>query len=84
MKNLVYLIAVISVSIGLLNLFPVPLLDGGQIFLLLVESVLRRDLPDTLKERINQVGLVLIILLMATVLVFDITKNLPASLRPGL
>ncbi len=83
-KNLVYLIAVISVSIGLLNLFPVPLLDGGQIFLLLVESVLRRDLPDTLKERINQVGLVLIILLMATVLVFDITKNLPASLRPGL
>lgn len=82
-KNLVYLIAVISVSIGLLNLFPVPLLDGGQIFLLLIESVLRRDLPDALKERINQVGLVLIVLLMATVLVFDITKNLPASLRPG-
>ncbi len=83
LKNLVYLIAVISVSIGLLNLFPVPLLDGGQILLLLVESVIRRDLPLALKERINQVGLVLIVLLMATVLVFDITKNLPAFLRPG-
>ena len=83
LKNLAYLIAVISVSIGLLNLFPVPLLDGGQILLLLVESVIRRDLPLALKERINQVGLVLIVLLMATVLVFDITKNLPAFLRPG-
>ena len=74
-KNLLYLMAVISVSIGLLNLFPIPLLDGGQISLLLVESGLRRDLPLAWKERINQVGLVLIVLLMVTVLYFDFSKT---------
>jgi len=75
--------SVISVSIGLLNLFPIPLLDGGQIALLAVESLLRRDLPLPVKERINQAGLALIILLMVTVLWFDLAKNLPAVLRPG-
>lgn len=82
-KSLVYLMAVISTSIGLLNLFPIPVLDGGQIALLLVESALRRDLPDRVKERVNQTGLALIVLLMLTVLYFDLAKNLPAVLRPG-
>ena len=82
-KSLIYLMAVISVSIGLLNLFPIPVLDGGQIVLLLVESVIRRDLPVAVKERVNQVGLALIVLLMVTVLYFDLAKNLPAVLRPG-
>lgn len=82
-KSLVYLMAVISTSIGLLNLFPIPVLDGGQIALLLVESTLRRDLPDRVKERVNQTGLALIVLLMLTVLYFDLAKNLPAVLRPG-
>ncbi|MCZ7652818.1 MAG: site-2 protease family protein [Thermoanaerobaculia bacterium] len=82
-KSLIYLMAVISVSIGLLNLFPIPVLDGGQIVLLLVESVIRRDLPLGVKERVNQVGLALIVLLMVTVLYFDLAKNLPAVLRPG-
>ncbi len=74
-KNLLYLMAVISVSIGLLNLFPIPLLDGGQISVLLVESGLRRDLPLVWKERINQFGLVVIVLLMVTVLYFDFSKT---------
>lgn len=82
-KTLLYLVAVISVSIGLLNLFPIPLLDGGQIVLLLLESTIRRDLPVIVKERINQVGLALIVLLMVTVFYFDISKNLPDVLRPG-
>jgi regulator of sigma E protease len=82
-KSLIYLMAVISVSIGLLNLFPIPVLDGGQIVLLLVESVIRRDLPLAVKERVNQAGLALIVLLMVTVLYFDLAKNLPAVLRPG-
>jgi regulator of sigma E protease len=75
-KNLVYLMGVISISIGLLNLFPIPLLDGGQILMLLIESLLRRDLSLALKERVNQVGFVLLMLLMGTVLVFDLMKNL--------
>jgi len=82
-ENLVYLIGLISISIGILNLMPVPVLDGGQITILLIESLRRRDLSLGLKERINQVGFVLIILLMVMVLYFDIVKNVPAGLLPG-
>ncbi len=81
--DLIFLMGLISVSIAILNLLPIPVLDGGQIAMLLVESVLRRDLPLMLKERIHQVGFVLILLLMVTVLYFDLTKNLPAGLLPG-
>jgi regulator of sigma E protease len=79
LKDLLYLMGVISVSIGLLNLFPIPILDGGQITILLVESVIRRDLSDTLKERFAQVGLAVIVLLMVTVLWFDVSKRLLAD-----
>jgi regulator of sigma E protease len=74
-KNLLYLMGVLSLSIGLLNLFPIPVLDGGQIAILLAESVTRRDLSLATKERINQVGLAMIVLLMVTVLYFDISKR---------
>ena len=76
-KNLIYLMGIISVSIGLLNLFPIPLLDGGRIVVLVVEGLLRRDLPLGVKERIDQVGFVMIMLLMGSVLLFDLMKNLP-------
>lgn len=75
-KNLLYLMGVLSLSIGLLNLFPIPVLDGGQITILLIESVMRRDLSMAVKERIAQVGLALVVLLMVTVLYFDLSKNL--------
>jgi regulator of sigma E protease len=73
-KEFVYWMAMISLSIGLLNLFPVPILDGGQIAILLVESTLRRDLSLAFKIRLAQVGLALIVLLMVAVLYFDASK----------
>ena len=82
-KNLLYLMGLVSISIGLLNLLPIPVLDGGQILLLLVESVVRRDLPLSFKERFNQVGFVMIMALMVAVLYFDISKNWPEWLTPG-
>lgn len=75
-KSLLYLMGVISLSVGLLNLFPIPILDGGQITILLVESVIRRDLSVAVKERIAQVGLAMIVLLMVTVLWFDVSKRI--------
>jgi regulator of sigma E protease len=75
-KNLFYLMGVLSLSIGLLNLFPIPILDGGNIAILLVESIARRDLSMAVKERIAQVGFAFVILLMATVIFFDLSKNL--------
>lgn len=74
-KDFFFLIALISISIGLLNMFPIPILDGGNILILLVESAIRRDLPVNLKERIAQVGLFLILLLMASVLWFDASRK---------
>ena len=58
-------------------------IDGGQIFILMVEGVIRRDLSLRLKEIISQVGFVMILLLMFVVIWFDLMKSLPPSLRPG-
>ncbi len=79
-KPLFYLMAVISVSIAIFNLLPIPLLDGGQIFILLIETVRGRDLSLVLKERIQQAGFLVIMVLMAAVILMDISKRLPSGL----
>lgn len=70
-KELMLFMALISISIGVMNVLPIPILDGGQMLILTIESILRRDLSLAAKERLAQVGLVLIIALMVTVFVFD-------------
>jgi len=82
-RHLIQLMGLISISIAILNLLPIPVLDGGQITVLLIESVLRRDLSLQVKERINQAGLLLIVMLMVVVLYFDLVKNVPPGLLPG-
>jgi regulator of sigma E protease len=82
-KYLLHLMGFISISIAVMNLMPIPILDGGQICILLVESVIRRDLSLRLKEVISQVGFVLILMLMLTVIWFDLVKHVPAGLLPG-
>ncbi|HVT61084.1 MAG TPA: RIP metalloprotease RseP [Thermoanaerobaculia bacterium] len=80
-KYLLQLMSILSLSIAILNLMPIPILDGGQIFILLLEEVIRRDLSVRVKEVISQVGLVLILMLMGVVICFDLMKNgvLPGS-----
>jgi regulator of sigma E protease len=56
--------ALISINLAILNLLPIPVLDGGQFLFLLAEALIRRPLPAKLRERLTTVGLVLIILLM--------------------
>ncbi|HEU4403023.1 MAG TPA: RIP metalloprotease RseP, partial [Candidatus Polarisedimenticolia bacterium] len=68
-------IAFVSLQLGIINLFPIPPLDGGHVFTILVEGAIRRDLSARLKERVMQVGLVLLLLFMGTVIYFDISKN---------
>jgi regulator of sigma E protease len=67
-------VASISINLAMVNLLPFPILDGGMIFLLLIESVFRRDLPMPIKERIYQVAFVCIALFFAVVIFNDITK----------
>ncbi|HXT22293.1 MAG TPA: RIP metalloprotease RseP [Thermoanaerobaculia bacterium] len=73
--SLFHLTALVSISIAILNLLPIPVLDGGQIFVLLLESLLRRDLSLRLKEAINMVGLAFILVLMVTVIYFDVRRG---------
>lgn len=67
--------ALISMNLAIINLLPIPILDGGMIFLLLIESLFRRDLPPIVKERAYQAGFVLLMMLMSTVIVMDIMKT---------
>jgi len=74
-EYLLHLTALISVSIAIVNLLPIPILDGGQTTILVVESVIRRDLSLKVKERLAQVGVMLIFALMLTVIFFDLQKR---------
>jgi regulator of sigma E protease len=64
--------------LGILNLLPVPILDGGHILMLAVEGILRRDLSVAVKERFVQVGLVFLLVVIAIVMYNDVLKLLPA------
>jgi regulator of sigma E protease len=70
------LMAIISLNLGLLNLMPIPVLDGGHILILAVEGVARRDLSLRVKERILTAGAVAIVLLMVTVIFNDVSRLL--------
>jgi regulator of sigma E protease len=70
------LMAMLSLNLGLLNLMPVPVLDGGHIVILAVESLARRDFSMRVKERILMAGAALIVLLMVTVIYNDIARLL--------
>ncbi|MGO8719465.1 MAG: RIP metalloprotease RseP [Acidobacteriaceae bacterium] len=66
--------AFISVQLGILNLLPIPILDGGMILFLLIESVMRRDMNEKLKERVYQTAFVFLIVLTVYVLFNDLSK----------
>jgi regulator of sigma E protease len=72
-----HLIAFISLQLGIINLFPVPPLDGGHLFFLVIEGAIRREIPSWLKERVAQTGLILLLLFMGTIIYFDIAKSIP-------
>jgi regulator of sigma E protease len=66
--------ALISVNLAVLNLLPIPVLDGGQFVFLVAEAVLRKPLPLKLRERLTAVGMVLILLLMVFAFSNDIRR----------
>ena len=76
---LLQLMAMISLNLGLMNLLPIPILDGGVMLLLLVEGIMRQDLSLAFKERIVQVSFVFLLTLMVFVLYNDVVKNFTTS-----
>jgi regulator of sigma E protease len=69
--------AAISLNLGIFNLLPIPILDGGVILLLIVESLIQRDISLRIKERIYQAAFVFLVLFAVMVIVSDITKQWP-------
>jgi regulator of sigma E protease len=68
------LMASISLNLGLLNLMPIPVLDGGHIFIMAIETISRRDFSLQMKEKMLFVGFVLLMTLMVTVIYNDLTR----------
>jgi regulator of sigma E protease len=71
---LLSLMAVISLNLGLLNLMPVPVLDGGHILIMALEGVARRDFSMQVKEKMLLAGFVVLMMLMVTVIYNDLTR----------
>lgn len=74
---LLSLMAMISLNLGIFNLLPIPILDGGIILLLVIEGVLRREISMRIKERIYQTAFVFLILFAVVVIYNDLMKALP-------
>jgi regulator of sigma E protease len=75
LPNFVHLMAIISLNLAILNLLPIPILDGGHLLMLSIEGLLRRDLSLTVKERFVQVGFVFLMLIFVVVMYNDILKR---------
>ncbi len=74
--ELLMVVSFISLQLGILNLLPIPILDGGVIMLLLIEGLIGRDLSLKVKERVVQVGMVFLLLLAVFLVYNDIVKTL--------
>ena len=68
------LMAMISLNLGLLNLMPIPVLDGGHITILALEGLSRRDFSMKVKEKMLLAGFVLLLMLMVTVIYNDLAR----------
>lgn len=74
--SMLRIMALLTINVGLFNLFPIPALDGWPLFLLIFEGIFKRKLPDKWDWAINAVGLVLLLGLMCVITFSDITKLL--------
>ena len=74
---LLSLMAMISLNLGIFNLLPIPILDGGIILLLIIEAIMRRDISMRIKERIYQTAFVFLLLFFVVVIYNDLMKALP-------
>ncbi len=72
---LFFFMAIVSLQLGLLNLLPIPVLDGGHLAVLAFEGITRHDLSMQVKENMMKVGVVLLVTLMLVVITFDILKS---------
>ena len=74
LMTLLFLTAYLSINVGIVNLLPIPVFDGGRIFILIIEKIIRRKTSEKLEVALNYIGFALMILLMLFVTFNDITR----------
>ena len=72
--NFVWFIALLSVNLGIINLFPIPVLDGGHLVFFGIEAVTGKQVSDRLREKMTQFGAALLVVLMVFVFYNDILR----------
>lgn len=72
--DFVYLLAVVSLSLGITNLLPIPALDGGKIVLLIIEAIRKKKMSEEMELKIQSIGFTFLILLSLYVSFNDITR----------
>jgi regulator of sigma E protease len=77
--NLVYFTALISINLGILNLLPIPVLDGGHLFFFFIEAILGRPIGMKKIEMAQRIGMVFLIILMVFVFYNDIMRLIPGQ-----
>jgi regulator of sigma E protease len=78
---LLKLSSAISLNLGIMNLLPIPILDGGVILLLFLETLMQRDISLAIKERIYQAAFVFLVLFAVMVIYNDLAKALPGMMQ---
>jgi len=73
-SHVIWFMAMLSINLGVLNLLPIPMLDGGHLLILSIETIARRDLSSRHKEILQQVGFVFLLFLIIYVTVNDISR----------
>lgn len=79
--NLAFFIAMLSINLGIINLFPVPVLDGGHLLFFALEGVTGKTTSDTIREKANQLGIALLLALMVFVFYNDIIRIFNGGLK---
>ena len=72
--KILYLIAYLSLNVGIINLIPVPVFDGGRVLLLLIETISKKKPSEKLEIALNYIGFLIMIILMLYVTYNDVTK----------
>ena len=76
-SNLIYFIAVISINLAILNILPIPVLDGGHLLFFIIEAIKGSPVSENTRETAQQVGMLILLLLMIFVFYNDLTRKLP-------
>ena len=70
-SSFLYFLALLSLSLAIMNIMPFPVLDGGHLVIILIEGIIKREIPIKIKMAIQNTGLVLLLLLMAFIIYND-------------